>query len=307
MAPFTKDMTESNIVVVSLKLSALDGATFWMDRVSLATYPPGATFGPRVLADYEFVWLEEGNAVWECDGTIHQIPAGTLLLARPGMRDSFIWDRERFTRHGYLHFRVTRRGGLPPEHTWPFTRPLGEGDIVRPLFRHLAWLSVQSGPDASILCQGAMRQILLLFISGACGTVNPGASDESPIIDRVMRYVRGRWSNGVLLQPPLTELARAGAVSRGHLVRTFREHLGATPAEALRLLRLDRAAVLLARSNLRVQQVADQTGFESAFHFSRAFRRIYGCSPRAFRERMAAGHPLPTIGLVRMRHLAEQL
>lgn len=91
---------------------------------------------------------------------------------------------------------------------------------------------------------------------------------------------------------------------RRHLFRAFRAELGASPAEAQRLLRLDRAAVLLARSNLQVQEIAEATGFASPFHFSRAFRKIYGRSPRAFRAAIAAGAPLPPIRLVRVRALA---
>jgi AraC-like DNA-binding protein len=290
-----------------LNLASLDGTRFSFDRVSLASYPRGATFGPRTARDYEFVWIEEGDALWEADGVQHDVPADTLLLSRPKMRDFFIWDPRRFTRHGYLHFRIVRRGGLPPESAWPLKQALGHGDIVRPLFRHLAWLAAQPRPEAGVLCQGVLRQILLLFITGACGTIDTGPADESPIVDQTMRFVRDRWAKGAFVQPSLNELARAAAVSRGHLVRVFREQLGVTPAEALRLLRLDHAATLLARSNLRISEIADQTGFISAFHFSRAFRLVYASSPRAFRQEVAAGYAIPPIRFLRVRELADRL
>ena len=45
------------------RTKALDGSTFSLRDVQIATYPAGATFGPRVLQDYEFVWIEEGDVV----------------------------------------------------------------------------------------------------------------------------------------------------------------------------------------------------------------------------------------------------
>jgi transcriptional regulator GlxA family with amidase domain len=112
------------------------------------------------------------------------------------------------------------------------------------------------------------------------------------------------WEGGTLRPLSLDWMARTAGVSRAHLARLFREHLGATPVEALRVMRLDRAAGLLARTNLEVQAVAERCGFANAFHFSRLFHRQYQHSPRAFRRRMAEGMNMPTIPLVRIRDLA---
>ncbi len=274
----------------------------------LATYPAGAVFGPRTLRDYEFVWIVDGDAVWTIDGVDHAAPAGTLLLARPGMRDGFRWDPHAQTRHGFFHFAIERRGAkLPPERDWPLMLPLGRDDVVRPLFRQLAWLLAVHPPGWEELAQGALRQALLSFIASCCDTPSDEGDDQHPLIEKVMRHVTEQWSKGRLISPPLTRLAAVADVSRAHLSRVFRAHLGATPMEALRLMRLERATTLLARSNLQIQEIATQTGFENPFHFTRQFTRTYGCSPRAFRRRLAEGMNLPTIRLVKVRRLSARL
>jgi len=52
----------------------------------LPSIHPGATFGPRLLHDFEFVWIIDGYAkaglMAGGGGT-----AGTVLLGRPGMTD----------------------------------------------------------------------------------------------------------------------------------------------------------------------------------------------------------------------------
>src|SRR5437773_3582903 len=75
---------------------------------AIAVYPPGSTWGPRTLHDFEFVWILEGDAVWSCNGVRHEAPPGTLLLARPGTREHYRWDPAHQTRHAFVHFAIKR-------------------------------------------------------------------------------------------------------------------------------------------------------------------------------------------------------
>jgi AraC-like DNA-binding protein len=260
----------------------------------LTIYPPGATFGPRTLRDFEFVWIVDGQARCHFDGVEVPAPPGTVLLGRPGMRDHYIWDPQRHTRHGFVHFTVDLHGAqLPPEREWPLARQLGAGDIIRPLLRHLIWLLSRRGPDWDELAQGAIRQVLMVYLSGEGSVAGEGGVAGSPIVERVLLFVQSRWSEGPLVELTLTDLAQAAGVTQGHLTRMFRSALAVTPMEALRLLRLERAATMLARSNLSIQEVARQCGFQSPFHFSRLFRATYGHAPRTFRNRIAMGMDMP--------------
>ena len=35
--------------------------------VQVADYPPGATYGPRTLPNYELLWILHGSALWRTD------------------------------------------------------------------------------------------------------------------------------------------------------------------------------------------------------------------------------------------------
>jgi hypothetical protein len=68
--------------------------------------------------------------------------------------------------------------------------------------------------------------------------------DEDPLpggVHRAIEHVRERWRHAL---EPVTadELASADSVSRGHLSRLFREHVGVGPVAAFERLRLARAA-----------------------------------------------------------------
>lgn len=276
------------------------------NRVGLATYPPGATFGPRVLGDFEFVWIIEGETVWQVDGQEIPAPPGTVLLARPGMRDGFRWDPAHQTRHAFLHFSIEgkRPSHFPPQDQWPLSVQVPEGDILRPLLRHLAWV-LETKPDAwEELAQGGAQHLLGAYVCNAFKSQGSGGGELPEPVERALSAVMRKWGDGPLKAPTLQQMARAAAVSPGHLCRLFQKTFGHGPLEALRLIRLDRAAQMLARTNARVGEVAHATGFVSAFHFSRSFKEIFGCSPRAFRQHLDKRLFIPLNKLARVRQLA---
>jgi len=74
-----------------------------VDRPAVADYPPGAGLPPRVIRDFEFVWMLRGRATFVVDEETLLTP-GELLLVPPDVRHSFRWDHEQPSRHGYVHF-----------------------------------------------------------------------------------------------------------------------------------------------------------------------------------------------------------
>ena len=78
----------------------------------------------------------------------------------------------------------------------------------------------------------------------------------------------------------------------------FRLRYGVGPVTALELIRLDRAATLLARSNYSVTAIAQSCGYSDPLHFSRRFRNVYDASPRAYRQEGPRPSPLTTAGLL---------
>jgi AraC family transcriptional regulator len=72
----------------------------------MTDYPPGATHGPRTLSDFEFIWLVSGSAVLSTSIDEVALDVGVLYLVGPGRRHLLSWDRDRPTRHGYVHFGI---------------------------------------------------------------------------------------------------------------------------------------------------------------------------------------------------------
>lgn len=82
----------------------------------------------------------------------------------------------------------------------------------------------------------------------------------------------------------VAELSSRLGVTPEHLTRTFRAGGLHPPSLLLASKRMSHAAGLLLTGEAKVKQIAYELGFTTPFHFSAAFKRHYGCSPRALRD-----------------------
>ena len=87
------------------------------------------------------------------------------------------------------------------------------------------------------------------------------------------------------------ELAKLAGLSLRQIQRMFQETLGTTPTKYYTRLRLQRARNLLLQSSMSITQIAVACGFQSACHFSKAYRAVYGRPPRSERHKPAGATP----------------
>ncbi len=106
----------------------------------------------------------------------------------------------------------------------------------------------------------------------------------------------GRLSHAVSIMheryaDPLStrELAAIARLSRSQFDRHFRRLFGTTPREYLLRVRVDAACRLLADTDRKTTDIAQEAGFYDHSHFSRTFRRITGTTPGDFRRMHAPG------------------
>lgn len=81
----------------------------------------------------------------------------------------------------------------------------------------------------------------------------------------------------------IEKLAAMVGLSRRQLERVFLEKAGMSPAKAYTRVKLERARTLLTQTKTSMIEVALDSGFENASHFTRCFKRIYGQTPSQLR------------------------
>jgi len=77
-------------------------------------------------------------------------------------------------------------------------------------------------------------------------------------------------------------LSREVGMSRSSLYSKVLEITGETPVEYIRSFKLEKAAVLLQKSDLTIAEVAYQTGFSTPNYFARAFKAKYNMLPSEY-------------------------
>jgi AraC-like DNA-binding protein len=275
-------------------------------KYGVAVYPPGATFGPRHLRDWEFVWLIEGDALYYHNDQTVATPEGSIVLCRPPGVDSFRWDVARRTRHAYFHFDLS--GPLPPSwpcvEDWPLARTPGEGmELLHTLFQHqLTWDGSGEPAQTHLLT----LSLLAAFVTGQTTGSDLRKNALPPAVETATEYIARRLDEEPAAPLTLPELARHACVTPEHLCRLFRTATGHSPMETVRLARLDRAVTLLTRTNFAIGEIATLCGFESPFHFSRRVRETYGHSPRELRRAFADGATPPTTRLLRQETVSRR-
>ncbi len=263
----------------------------------VVTYPPGASFGPRRMRDYEFVWIMEGSAEYRWEEQTVLAPPGSIVLCRPGTSDFFQWDRHTRTRHAYFHFSITTTlPDWPMLEDWPLVRIMPSEDILRPLFRHLLTWAGRGDPGQMQL---TVAHLLTAYLTGQIGAGDVPPSTWPEPVERAWQYLHHHLEEQPDVSLTLTELADAACVTPEHLCRLFQTATGHSPMETVRRARLDRAATLLARTNYSVGEIADLCGFASPFHFARRFKEAFGHTPRALRQSVQNGSLPPTPLLIR--------
>lgn len=80
-------------------------------------------------------------------------------------------------------------------------------------------------------------------------------------------------------------LAQKVGLSRSGFALRFKQTLGDTPAHYLTTLRMSKAMQLLGETEHTLEQIASTVGYKDAFGFSKAFKKVVGENPAAFRRK----------------------
>ncbi|MEO0937704.1 MAG: AraC family transcriptional regulator [Pseudomonadota bacterium] len=108
--------------------------------------------------------------------------------------------------------------------------------------------------------------------------MRPTASRHEARLLRVIAYIHDNPGGDLSLDT----LADVAAMSRFHWHRLFRALMGETCAQAVKRLRMYKAAALLVETDLPVAEIGVRVAYPAPASFSRAFSDIYRLSPGAF-------------------------
>uniref|UniRef100_A0A7C2JYV1 DNA-binding transcriptional regulator n=1 Tax=Schlesneria paludicola TaxID=360056 RepID=A0A7C2JYV1_9PLAN len=103
---------------------------------------------------------------------------------------------------------------------------------------------------------------------------------DDPQTAAAVRFIREHACQGA----GVADVLLAVPQSRTALERKFRKYLGRSPQAEIRNVQIKRAKQLLAETDLKLDRIAELTGFEHPEYLSVVFKRITGQTPGQFRR-----------------------
>ncbi|MDE7293750.1 MAG: AraC family transcriptional regulator [Oscillospiraceae bacterium] len=132
---------------------------------------------------------------------------------------------------------------------------------------------------------------LYLFIdylarSAAEIKIRQGSRLRDFYIHEALAFIEQNFQNNISVE----DIADVCVLNRSYFGKIFKEAVGKSPQDFLLNYRMVKAAELLKLTKLSVGDISNAVGYDNQLHFSRAFKNIYGLSPKNWRtEQMLKG------------------
>lgn len=241
--------------------------------------------------DYlEIAFMMSGNGRYRIDGEVYDVGEGDLLIFNPGtMHQGLVTDAantmtEFFVGASDIHFKGLPENALPLPDGKPVIHAAGE--FRQKLFKLCATMEAEN----SVCWQGryfmmktCLMQMILLIMRQQMEPVEKiktGYSFESVnrkyVVEQIVNYFEDHYAEKISLD----QIAENMYLSPFYISKIFKSETGDTPIRHLINIRLERAMELLREGFPgSIQEVAQQVGYEDAYHFSKLFKKRYGIPP----------------------------
>lgn len=168
---------------------------------------------------------------------------------------------------------------------------------VKKLIIHLCWVvfhtyKEQTHEENDLEVQGVLQRIaeavvwkqIKLAISDFLQLFNYSQEDtedsSSTLVKKAKQLIRKYYSQGITLE----EIADKLYVSEEYLSAQFKKETGATFSETIRSYRIEKIKELLLTTHLKLNQIAELTGYSDPKYMSKVFKEEVGMLPNEFRK-----------------------
>ena len=248
---------------------------------------PLHSFGPFVRNHFLFHYVISGRGCLNSNGpdgvTRHyELGPNQGFLICPGQVNTYYAHKYDPWKYTWLEF-----GGLRAEE-YLNAAGLGEAQpIYQPKDPTLgapvrdAMLYIADHANASTLC---LIGHLCLFLDGLIESSSTrrelrGARLQDFYIQEAVTFMEQNYRRELTVE----EIADVCKLNRSYFSKLFRDTMGCPPQEFLIRLRLSKAAELMQTTKSPIGDISAACGYPNQLHFSRAFKKHYGLSPREWR------------------------
>lgn len=248
---------------------------------------PAHSFGPAIRNHYLFHYIlgGKGTFIWQDtrgrDQTSH-LKAGQGFLISPGQITTYIADERIPWEYCWLEFDGLRAResleitGLSVNH--PVYNPVHH-EFEEKMRDEMLYI-VRNKKEAPLHLIGH----LYIFMDALTRSVRDYRPSTGKVKDfyikEALAYIEHNYMNDISVE----DIAENSGLNRSYFGKIFKDSVGKSPQEFLISYRMIKASELLRLTRYSVNEIGSAVGYPNQLHFSRAFKSIYGVSPRNWRN-----------------------
>ena len=249
---------------------------------------PSHSFGPAARNHYLFHYVISGTGKLLADkspgNTVeYQIKSGQGFMLFPNQVSTYIADHELPWEYVWIEFDGLRAkeaieiAGLRPDS--PVYRASSK-DLRNDMMSEMLYI-VQHSNEAPLHLIGHLYLFLdYLMRSANSVRMNQGGKLRDFYIKEALTFIEQNFQNDISIE----DIADSCGLNRSYFGKIFHDSIGKSPQEFLINYRMTKAAELLKLTSLSIADIGNAVGYPNQLHFSRAFKKIYGISPRNWRS-----------------------
>ena len=249
---------------------------------------PGHSFGPATRNHYLFHYIISGTGTLMADNAkgetqTYSIKSGQGFLIFPGQITTYIADQNLPWEYVWIEFDGLRVKEALDLTELSVNTPVYHShskDLREQLMNEMLYI-VHHAKESPFHLIGHLYLFLDYLTQSAKSTKLVQSSKMSDYyIKEAINYIEQNFQNNITIE----DIAAVCGINRSYFGKIFRNSIGRSPQEFLMNYRMVKATELLKLTSLSIAEIGSAVGYENQLHFSRAFKTIYGISPREWRN-----------------------
>ena len=257
---------------------------------------PLHSFGPFVRNHFLFHYVISGRGyldAGDADGATrrYELKPDQGFLICPDLVNTYHADQYDPWKYVWLEFgglraeRYLNAAGLSASQ--PIYRPKSPS-MAEPVREAMMYIADHSKASALDLIGHLCLFLDALIRSSSTQQQVQSARLQDFYIQEAVNFMEHNYRRELTVE----EVADACKLNRSYFSKLFKESMGCPPQEFLIRLRLSKAADLMRSTKTAIGDIAASCGYPNQLHFSRAFTKRYGVSPREWRMQNKGRSPV---------------
>ena len=235
---------------------------------------------PAGRKDYHFVYIVDGTMYFELGGRRMDLGAGNLVIFKPGEAQVYGSYEDDVVSYYWAHFSgtcvkdVLADCGFDKEHYYFIDVDSGICKTLNMIIREHTY---------GEYCYTTKSNSLFIMLFAEMARLTDHAIKNDGKYEVLLPALKAMEQNYSVWYKN-EEYAKMCGISKFHFIHLFTECKGCSPSKYKSNILMQKAAELLAISDIPMNEIADMLGFDDALYFSKKFKSTYGVSPSQYRQ-----------------------